>query len=115
MAGEQHKPDPAKILDGALEMPGAMAPYYSYFDDGYSITNMAYLYMQGAWEIVGLKRHWANVKREPVLGAHRYHIWVPWFRNVPNRDDPEAEPEKVLGGFNDVPCIYTIHRPRASR
>jgi hypothetical protein len=43
MAGEQakNKLDPAQILDGMLEMDGALAPHYSYFHD-YSATNMAY-------------------------------------------------------------------------
>src|SRR5258707_15801417 len=108
MAGEQakNKLDPAQILDGMLEMDGALAPHYSYFHD-YSATNMAYLWMQGAREIVGLKRHWQSVQREPIPGSHKYRIWVPWFRKIPNRDGDEGEEVEVLGGWNDVPCIYT--------
>jgi len=109
MAGEQakNKLDPAQILDGMLEMDGALAPHYSYFHD-YSATNMAYLWMQGAREIVGLKRHWQSVQREPIPGSHKYRIWVPWFRKVPKTDGEEGETVELLGGWNDVPCIYTL-------
>lgn len=108
MAAEQPKIEPVKTLNDALEMDWAKAPYYEYFYL-YSPTNMIYLYSQGAREIVGKKSDWAKVNREPLPDAwrHRYHIWVPWFRKIVNKDDPEAEPEKVLGGFNDVPCIYS--------
>jgi hypothetical protein len=113
MAGEQNKLDSAKILDGLLDTQAesAIAPYYSYFGEPYSATNMAYLFIQGAREIVGLKRQWQSVGREPFPNAwrNRYRIWVPWFRQIVKLDPDtgEEKPEKVLGGFNDVACIYT--------
>lgn len=109
MAESKSKIDPVKTLDEALELEGEVAAYYSYFGDPYSLTNMAYLNAQGAHEIVGLKRQWESVGREPLPDAwkHRYKIWVPWFRQIIDPDDPEGAPKKVLGGFNDVRCIYT--------
>jgi hypothetical protein len=103
------KLDPAKILDGMLEMDGRIAPYYSYFHD-YTPTNMAYLWMQGAREIVGKRRDWESVGREVQPGAQRYAIWVPWFKKIPDPHEPDAEPVEVLGGFNTVPCLYTLHQ-----
>ena len=45
MVEQKNKIDSAKILDSLLdtEADGAVAPYYSYFGDGYSATNMVYL------------------------------------------------------------------------
>lgn len=112
MSEQKNRLDSAKILDSLLdtEAEGAIAPYYSYFGDGYSATNMIYLLIQGAHEIVGLKRHWQSVNREPIPGSRRYRIWVPWFRNIVkfDPDTGEEKPERILGGFNDVPCIYTL-------
>src|SRR5260370_38830257 len=116
MGGEQakNKVGPAQILDGMLEMDGALAPHYSYFHD-YSATNMAYLWMQGAREIVGLKRHWQSVQREHIPNSHKYRIWVPCFRKVPKTDGEEGETLERQVSWNDWPCIYTInsitHKP----
>lgn len=108
MPEQRSKIDSTKILDSALEMDGTIAPYFNYFDTDYSATNMAYLWQQGAREIVGLKRHWESVHREVIPRSERYRIWVPWFREVLKHDNELGEiQEKVLGGFNDIPCIYT--------
>jgi hypothetical protein len=109
MAGEQtkNKPEPSQILDGMLEMDGTIAPYYSYVYD-YTATNVAYLWQQRAREIVDKKSHWQSVNREPIPGSERYRIWVPWIGTVPHPDGEEGETLEVLGGWNDVPCIYTL-------
>jgi hypothetical protein len=100
-----NKPDSAKILDQALELPGEIAPYYSYFHQ-YSLTNMIELYVQGAREIVGTRKQWASVGHEIKPGAQRYSIWVPII--IRRKDDEGQLQEIFTGRYNWVPCIYTL-------
>lgn len=102
---QPNKPDQAKLLDQALELPGEVAPYYSYFHP-YSLTNMIELYMQGAREIVGTRKQWASVGREVKPGSERYYIWVPII--IRKKLDDGTVEEIFTGRYNWVPCIYTL-------
>lgn len=101
------KVDLAHILDDALELPGTIAPYYSYFHP-YSFTNMVYLYQQGAREIVGTYRAWQTVGRHVVRGSKAYEIIRPIIVEQPIPDDPDGETEPALIGFKPVRCIFTL-------
>lgn len=105
---QPNKMNPAKVLEQALELPGQVAPYYSYFDTSkggaLSLTNMITLYEQGAREIVGTRTQWGRVERTPTADAERYYIWVPIIVKTPNKD---GEIEEVFTGrFRPVWCMY---------
>ena len=114
MAAEQKKLSPARVLDQALELPGTVAPYYSYFHP-YSMTNMIELYMQGAREIVGTRKQWATVGREIKPRSERYAIWVPRIIKRAVQDGAEGETEEILTGFSWSTASIRSRRLKASR
>lgn len=102
-----HQIDFSQLLDEALEQPGEIAPYYSYFHP-YSFTNMAYLYAQGAREIVGTYKAWQTVGRHVVRGNEAYEIIRPIIVERPVEGDEDGKTEPVLIGFKPVRCIFTL-------
>lgn len=101
------KVDLSQLLDEALEQPGEIAPYYSYFHP-YSFTNMTYLYAQGAREIAGTYKAWQTVGRHVVRGSEAYEIIRPIIVERPIDGDEEGQTEPALVGFRPVRCIFTL-------
>ena len=68
-----------ELVKQAYEMPGEMAAHYSYFSYfySYSLNNQAYLWMQGARDIIGKYRDWPKVHRHVVAGGKDYEISAP--------------------------------------
>jgi hypothetical protein len=83
-----------------------IGPQYSYFDTNYSFGNMAYLYYQGAREIIGKYSDWKNVGRWVLKGSRAYEIIRPVFRQIVSLET--GEEEHALSGFVPSRCIFTL-------
>lgn len=80
-------------------MDGSLGPQYSYFRD-FSPGNMAYLWMQGAREIVGKQIDWTKVGRHVIKSGRAYEIIRPIFRRVvtlETEDDEEVHVDTESG------------------
>lgn len=93
-----------ELVRQAYEMPGEMGPQYSYFYP-YSLGNQAYLWMQGAREIIGKYRDWLNVGRHVLSGGKAYEIFRP---NLIKVTSDEGLEEEVLAGWLRSRCIFTL-------
>lgn len=107
-----------ELVRQAIEMPGELSPAYTYFRE-LSYGNQAYLYMQGAREIVGKFIDWPKVGRHVIAKSKAYEIIRPVFRKVGRLAlegagveepvEPE-EPEQVLTGFVPSRCMFTLRQ-----
>src|SRR5262249_21205666 len=84
-----------ELVRQAVEMPGQMGPQYSYFRE-LSFGNQAYLYMQGAREIVGKFIDWKKFGRHVIAGSRAFEIIRPVFYRRETEDPDEPD---VLRGF----------------
>ena len=102
MAGEQTRISDLELVRQAVEMPGQMGPQYNYFRE-LSFGNQAYLYYQGAREIVGKFIDWKKVGRHVIAGSKAFEIIRPIFYKRETEDE-----EEVLRGFTGSRCMFTL-------
>jgi hypothetical protein len=96
-----------ELVRQAVEMPGQMGPQYTYFRE-LSLGNQAYLYMQGAREIVGKYIDWPKVGRHVIAKSRAYEIIRPWFRKIAAEVDGEEAEAELLGGFVPSRCMFIL-------
>lgn len=105
---EQTRVSDLELVRQAVEMPGQMGPQYTYFRE-LSFGNQAYLWMQGAREIVGKYIDWPKVGRHVIAGSKAYEIIRPVFRKIATIDvEGQEVEEELLTGFVPSRCMFTL-------
>lgn len=103
-ASESLKVEWPRLIEEALNMPGAMGSTYSRFYN-YSYLNCLLLMSQGVREPVATYRKWAELGRQVQKGSKAKAILRPIAYKGKN---DQGEDEQKIGGFKMVNCLFTV-------